>query len=113
MSDADDVLAHSEDPDEWEDEPVAIERRPSGNQVLSARIPTALADRVFAEAARRNVKASEIVRVAVESYFSPPVFAVVKVQVGPRVRMFLTTAAYDTENPVVTVGDIPPLRAAM
>ena len=113
MSDADDVLAHSEDEDEWDQEPVEIERRPTGNQVLSARIPTALAERVLAEAARRNVRASEIVRAAIEEYFSPPVFLVVNVQAGARFRVFRTATAYDTGNPVVTVGDLPPLRVAM
>lgn len=113
MSDADDVLAHSEDEDEWDDEPVAIEVRPSGNQVLSARIPAALANRVFFEAERRQLKVSEVVRAAIEQYFTPTVFNVIKVQTGERVRMFLTTVAYDTENPVVTTDDLPALRVAM
>jgi hypothetical protein len=112
MSDADDVVAHSEDEDEWSDEPVAIERRPSGSQVLSVRLPTGLAHRVLGEAARRGVRPSEVVRAAIETYFDPPVFRVLKVQPSARVRFFLVPAAYDTVNPVVTTGDVPPLRLA-
>lgn len=112
MSDADDVLAHSEDDDEWDDEPVAVEVRPSGKQVLSARLPSDLADKVFDEAARRGVPVSAVVRAAVDHYFSPRLVNVVSAQPGLRVRMFVTIA-YDTANPVVTTGDLPPLRAAM
>lgn len=111
MNDADDVLAHSADGDEWEDEPVAVDVRPTGKQVLSARLPVELADKVFEEAARRGVPVSEVVRAAVDNYFSPRLVNVVSVQPGLRVRMFVTIA-YDTANPVVTTGDLPPLRAA-
>jgi hypothetical protein len=113
MNDADDVLAHSEDEGEWEDEPVAIERRPSGSQVLSARIPRGLADGVFATAARRGMKPSDIVRAAIETYLNPPVFHVIKVQPSDRVRFFRTVASYETTNPVVTTENLPPLRLAL
>lgn len=53
---ADEVLAHSEDEDEWEDEPEQIESRPSGTQVISARLPTALAEELLAGASRRKVR---------------------------------------------------------
>lgn len=65
---ADAVLAHSEDEDEWEDEPEQIESRPSGTQVISARLPTALAEELLAEASRRKVRPSELVRAAVDAY---------------------------------------------
>ena len=69
---ADDVLAHSNDANEWADEAVAIERRPSGTQVLSARLPEELARRVIAEAARRNLSMSQLVRDALEQYLTGP-----------------------------------------
>lgn len=110
MSDADDVLAHSEDEGEWSAEPVVIERRPSGTQVVSARLPSGLAHVLLAEAARRGLRPSEIVREAVEHYLNPPVWKVIRLQPGERVRFFLTTVAYDTTNPVVTSGDLPRLQ---
>lgn len=112
MSDeeADDVLAHSEDEGEWDDEPVDIEVRPSGNQVLSARIPTALAEMVFDEAAHRNVTMSEVVRAAIESYFQPRVVAVVKVFPSDRIRLHAQRAD-ETVNPVVSVPEF--LRLAI
>jgi hypothetical protein len=112
VSDADDVLAHSEDEGEWDDQPVAAAVRPSGSQVLSARIPAALADQVFEEAARRGVSMSEVVRAAIEDYFTPRLVHVLTAQPGERVRIFIAYT-YDTANPVVTVNDLPPLRQAM
>lgn len=112
MSEADEVLAHREDPDEWDDEPVQIEVRPSGKQVLSARLPTPLADLVFDEAERLNTTLSEVVRAALEQYFSPLVHEPqVNVYLGWRIRVFRVDPAYDTANPVVTTGDLP-LRVA-
>jgi len=62
------ILAHSQDEGEWEDEPEQIESRPSGNQVISARLPTALAEELLSEAGRRGVRPSELVREAVETF---------------------------------------------
>jgi hypothetical protein len=112
VSDEDDVLAHSEDEDEWEDEPVEIERRPSGNQVLSARIPTALANRVFDEAARRGVTMSEVVRTAIEEYFDRPQQRLLNIFPGLRVSVYRVEPAYATTNPVVTPAP-EPLRYAV
>jgi len=64
---ADEIIAHSQDEGEWEDEPEQIETRPSGNQVISARLPTALAEKLLSEAGRRGVRPSELVREAVEA----------------------------------------------
>ncbi len=64
---ADEILAHSQDEGEWEDEPEQIAARPSGSQVISARLPTALAEELLSEAGRRGVRPSELVREAVES----------------------------------------------
>jgi hypothetical protein len=64
---ADEILAHSEDEGEWEDEAERIESRPSGSQVISARLPTVLAERLLSEASRRAVRPSELVREAVEA----------------------------------------------
>ena len=48
---AEEVLAHSEDPGEWSDEPAQIGSRPSATQVVSARLPSALAEELLALAA--------------------------------------------------------------
>jgi hypothetical protein len=112
MSDADDVLAHSEDEGEWDDEPVAVERRPSGSQVLSVRVPDDVAALVLAEAERRGVRLSEVVRGALVAYVTPWAgWKVVTVHVSERVR-FRDVSWHGTANPVVTSGDLPPLRAA-
>jgi len=65
---ADEILAHSEDPGEWKDEPEQIESRTSGNQVISARLPTDLAQNLLSEAARPGVRPSKLVRQAVEAF---------------------------------------------
>src|SRR5215472_13328625 len=65
---ADDVLAHSEDEGEWEEEPELIESRPSGTQVVSARLPTILAEELLDEAGRRGIRPSELVRQAVDAF---------------------------------------------
>ena len=104
MSEEDDVLAHSEDEGEWDDEPVEIEVRPSGNQVLSARIPTYLAQYVFDEAERSDLTMSEVVRRAIDAYFQPRVVAIIKVFPNDRVRL-QALRADETTNPVVSVPE--------
>ncbi|MHB2021955.1 MAG: hypothetical protein ACYCO3_01290 [Mycobacteriales bacterium] len=63
-----DVLAHSGDDGEWEDAPVEIERRPTGKQVMSARLSQAAALALMDMAAERGVRPSDIVREAVDEY---------------------------------------------
>jgi hypothetical protein len=65
---ADEVLAHSEEDGEWEDEAEEIETRPSGTQVISARLPGLLAEHVLSEASQRGIRPSELVRQALEAY---------------------------------------------
>jgi len=80
---ADSVLAHSEDEGEWEDGPEQIESRPSGTQVISARLPTVLAEHLLAEASNRGIRPSELVRQAVEVYMRSAVGRVASVPSGP------------------------------
>jgi len=108
---ADEVLAHSEDDGEWEEAPEAIERRPRGTQVVSARLPVELAQELLAEAARRGSKPSELVREAVEQYFRKGGIESVTAYAGQRIRLFQQFASYETENPVVT--DPPPNLVAL
>jgi hypothetical protein len=73
------------------------------NQVVSARIPADLAARLVAEAEARGVRPSEVVRAALEAYFSGVrVCDVVSVQPGHRVRVLHDEPGYATANPVVT-----------
>ena len=111
MSDeADDVLAHSEDEDEWDDEPVEIEVRPSGSQVISVRVPDDLAHLLFAEVDRRHARLSDVVRAALDQYFRPATWGVIRVMPGERVRFGVLGPFNDTTNPTVTTADLPPLR---
>lgn len=73
------------------------------NQVVSARIPADLAHRLVAEAEARGVRPSDLVREALEAYFSGVrVCDVVSVQPGHRVRVLHDEPGCATANPVVT-----------
>jgi len=108
------VLAHSEDADEWEQEPVVIDTKPSGSQVISARLPTALADELLIEAERRGVKPSELVRDAVQKLLHKQVTAfggitVVGVTASPllTVKTPVSTPRAENSNPVVGPEEAP------
>jgi len=97
---ADDILEHSEDEGEWEQEPEQIESRPSGSQVISARLPTALAEQVLAEAGRRGVKPSEVVREAIEIWLraTPGGVAEISAYAGQNMRVITPSTQRRTEN---------------
>ena len=97
---ADDILEHSEDDGEWEQEPEEIESRPSGSQVISARLPTALAEKVLTEAARRGAKPSEVVREAIESWLrsTPGGVAEISAYAGQNMRIITPYVQGRTEN---------------
>jgi hypothetical protein len=97
---ADEVLVHSEDEDEWEDEPEQIESRPSGTQVISARLPSALAEELLAAAAQRKVRPSDVVREAVEKWLHAMPAAVFEIQASAGQNMRVVTPAGEskTEN---------------
>ena len=97
---ADEVLAVSEDEGEWEDEPEQVESRPSGTQVISARLPSALAEELLAEAQRRGSRPSEVVRAAVEMWLRARSSGVVDIRAyaGQNMTIVTPTAASKTEN---------------
>ena len=97
---ADDILEHSEDEGEWEQEPEQIESRSSGSQVISARLPTALAERVLAEAVRRGAKPSEVVREAIEVWLRalPGGVTEISAYAGQNMRVITPSAQGRTEN---------------
>jgi hypothetical protein len=99
-SEADDVLAHSEDDDEWEEEPAQIESRPSGTQVISARLPSALAEALLAEAQRLRVRPSELVREAVERRLmaKPSGIVDIRASAGQNMRIVSPTPQSSSEN---------------
>ena len=103
---ADDVLEHSEDEGEWEQEPEEIESRPSGSQVISARLPTSLAEQVLAEAARRGAKPSEVVREAIEIWLRavPGGMAEISAYAGQNMRILTPSVQGKTENFNLVVG---------
>lgn len=113
---ANDVLAHSEDDNEWDDQPVRIEARPSGTQVISTRLPTALAEELFAKAEQKGLKPSELVREAVDHYLhakmasaTGEVHTAISAFVGGNLRIVTPLAQYRTENsnPVIEPDDVP------
>jgi hypothetical protein len=97
---ADELVAHSEDEDEWADEPVQIESRPSGSQVISARLPTQLAEELLAAAASRGAKPSELVREAVEAWLHNVPGAVMDVRAfaGQNMHVFGSINQTGTQN---------------
>jgi hypothetical protein len=97
---ADEVLGHSEDEGEWEAEPELIESKPSGTQVISARLPTVLAEELLDDASRRGVRPSELVRQAVEAYLrgrSPGAVGISAQSTG-MLRVITPLGDYRTEN---------------
>lgn len=105
---ADDVLARSEDVGEWEDVAEAIEVRPSGSHVISARIPEELAQRFLDEASRRGLKPSQLAREAFERLLSHDAqVGSVNFTVGYKTRVWgsAKSASYRTETPLVFQAD--------
>jgi hypothetical protein len=102
---AEDVLAHSEDEGEWDNEPEQIESRPSGTQVVSARLPTALAEELLDQASQRGIRPSELVRQAVESYLRGGWGRVagISAQSTGSLRVVTWLSDYRTENPNLVV----------
>ena len=97
---ADEVLARSEDEGEWEEEPAQIESRPSGTQVISARLPSALAEDLLAEAQRLRARPSELVREAVEMWLKakPAGMVDIRASAGQNMRVVTPTAESRSEN---------------
>lgn len=109
---ADEVLRHSEDEGEWDEQAEQIEVRPSGTQVISARLPAGLAEQLLAEARRRGVKASELVRQAVEAFMSVPANGVfglsANTQGTVRLSGGMTQLQTENLNLVVNIPTEPP-----
>lgn len=103
---ADSVLAHSEDEGEWDNEPEQIESRPSGTQVISARLPTILAEHVLAEASDRGIRPSELVRQAVEAYIRSGVCRAASVSAQGTGNMSVSSPleSQPTRNPNLVVS---------
>lgn len=76
---------------------VHIERRPSGNQVISARLPDSLALPLLDEASRLQVSPSEMVRRAVEAYLRP-LQPALTASVSGNMRIGEMPGQYRTEN---------------
>lgn len=96
----DEVLIHSEDEGEWSDEAEPIESRPTGTQVISARLPTALAEELLAEATRRGFRPSELVRQAIEALLRAEAagMADISAYTGTNMRVVTPVREQRTEN---------------
>ena len=97
-SEADEVLAHSEDEGEWEEEPAQIESRPSGTQVVSARLPSPLAEALLAEAQRLNVRPSEVIRAAVERWLTTKPSGMVDIRASAGQNMRIVSPMPDSRS---------------
>jgi hypothetical protein len=97
---ADEVLVHSEDEGEWSDEAELIESKPTGTQVISARLPTVLAEELLSEAVRRGARPSELVRQAVEALLraEPAGVADISAYAGTNMRVITPLPEHRTEN---------------
>lgn len=97
---ADEVLAHSEDEGEWSDEAEQIESKPTGTHVISARLPTVMAEELLAEAARRGYRPSDLVRQAVEVFMRAETGGVrdISVYAGTNMRVITPLRERRTEN---------------
>ena len=112
---ADEVLLHSEEDGEWEDEAEEIETRPSGTQVISARLPGLLAEHVLSEASQRGIRPSELVRQALEAYMrsGSGTIASVSVQTTGSLSVSGKIKAQPTQNPNLVVDqETEPLQVA-
>jgi hypothetical protein len=97
---AEEVLNHSEDEGEWEETPEQIDSRPTGSQVISTRLPTALAEELLAQAASRKIRMSDLVRQAVEAFLHTQAHGVSDIVAYPGINMRVTTPLPEqrTEN---------------
>ena len=88
------------DEGEWGEEPEQIESRPSGMQVISARLPSALAEELLAAAAHRKVRPSQVVREAVEKWLhaGPAGILGIQASVGGDMRVLSPLPQGGTEN---------------
>lgn len=84
---ADDLFEHRNDPDEWEDQPVEIEVRPAGSEVVSFRLPSDELDRVMEAARAAGESLSQFVRGALSGRLEPAGQALARtVTSGPLAR---------------------------
>lgn len=68
---ADDLYEHRNDADEWDDQPVEIEVRPAGSEVVSFRLPSDELDRVMEAAEAAGESLSQFVRGALRVRLQP------------------------------------------
>jgi hypothetical protein len=62
---AEDAFAHRHDPGEWAEEPADITVKPSGSEVVSVRVPSALFDHLEQAASEAGQTISQFVRDAI------------------------------------------------
>jgi hypothetical protein len=82
--------------------------RPAATQVISTRLPSALTAEIAVQAARRGVRSSDLVRLAVEAYMRHPGVAGVRANSGGNLRLDPDLDSYSTENdnPVVQPAEV-------
>ena len=86
------------------------DREQAGAQVISARLPTALAEELLAEATRRNIKPSGLIRQAVHSFLHgrPGHIAGISASCTGPMRLVTHLDQYRTENINPVVGPAEP-----
>jgi hypothetical protein len=102
-----DVLSSGEGEDQGVSQAAQNETRSSGMQVLSTRVPAALAQELQVEAARQGVRPSELLRRAVEGLLSHGSVATeLNPTTGNQMRVTTDLPKYTTENANLVV-EIP------
>ena len=84
---ADDLYDHRNEPGEWDDQPVDIEVRPTGSEVVSFRLPSDELDRVVEAAKAAGESLSQFVRGALRARLEPTAQALARTLTsGPLTR---------------------------
>lgn len=90
-AEADDLYGSRYDPDEWDEQPVQIEVRPTGSEMVSFRLPADELDRVVEAAESTGESLSQFVRGALRDRLEPSGQALARtVTSGPLARYVRT-----------------------
>jgi len=109
------VIEHRDDPDEWSEDPEAVDVRPSRSEVVSFRLPSDEMDVLEEAAARSRESLSEFIRGALAlRLYGEPIGPAIEVSSGATrltVRSHIIVGGRK-DAPASFVPDVPPLTQA-
>lgn len=110
------IMAHRDDPDEWDEQPEAIEVRPRRTDVVSFRLPTDEMEALEANASAAGETISEYLRKAVAlRIYGEPIGPAVEITTGAKrlvIRSHIVTSS-TRDAPGSFVQDVPPITQAI